>query len=430
MRRTQELTISIERLTHEGRGLGHAGGKAVFVAGALPGEQVRARRWRRRSRYDEALTVEVLERAAARVEPPCRYTRICGGCSLQHLGVADQLAHKQAVLRDLLLHQAKVEPREWLAPLTGPSEGYRRRARLAVRYVAGKGGALVGFREKAGGFVADIESCKVLEPVIGERIADLRALVNRLSIRARLAQIEVAIGDARTALVFRHLAALSAEDRAHLEGFGREHGIDIWLQSGGIETLAPLVADTPFPSYKVEGVDIAFAPTDFTQINPVINARMVRRAIELLDLEASDQVLDLFCGVGNFSLPMARHAGRVTGVEGDSQLVARARANAERNAVRNVEFLVADLDRPLARWPRQARKVLLDPPRSGAAELIAESDLSSIERLVYVSCNPITLARDAQALVGRHRFALAAAGVMDMFPHTAHVESMAVFRRN
>ncbi|ROR32141.1 23S rRNA (uracil(1939)-C(5))-methyltransferase RlmD [Inmirania thermothiophila] len=425
--------VVVEALAHDGRGLARIEGKAAFIAGALPGERVRFLRTRRHRRYDEGECAEVLVPSAERVAPRCPHFGVCGGCSLQHLDPAAQVREKQGWLLDNLRRIGGVAPREVLPPLTGPVWGYRRRARLGVRDVPAKGRVLVGFRERGGRLIADLRTCPVLHPWVGERLEALSALVGSLSVRARLPQIEVAIGDEAGALVFRHLAPLAPEDRERLRAFGAETGLQVLLQPGGPEALEPLDPEAPPLAYAVDGgaVVIRFQATDFTQVNAAINRAMVAQAMELLDPRPGERVLELFAGLGNFTLPLARRAGAVVSVEGEAGLVARARANAEAHGACNVEHHVADLARDPTGAPWLAGgydAVLLDPPRSGAEAVVGHLGATGARRILYVSCGPATLARDA-AVLAAQGYRLAAAGVMDMFPHTAHVESMALFER-
>lgn len=426
------MEVDVQSLSHEGRGVALVGGKTTFVEGALPGERVRMRYARRRGRFDEGVALEILQEGAGRVPPRCPHAGICGGCGLQHLHPEAQIRHKQAVLLEQLGHIGGVAPEAVLAPLTGPLWGYRHKARLAVKFVPGKGGVLVGFRERAGPYVADIHSCVVLHPSVGERLPALRELVTGLSVARALPQIEVAVGDERTALVFRHLQPLSDADRVRLQAFATDTGIRVFLQPGGLDSVHPLApADAPPLSYRLPAfnLELQFSPVDFTQINAAINRAMVDRVVGLMDPGPEDAVLDLFCGLGNFSLPLARRAGRVVGVEGDPGLVERARANARHNGIDNAEFQAQDLTGDLERGHLAGgySQVLLDPPRTGALEAVQRLSLAEVRRLVYVSCNPATLARDAGVLVRERGLRLRAAGVMDMFPHTRHVESLAVF---
>ena len=423
-------------MSHDGRGVARVDGKTTFIRGALPGERVEFVYTRKHRARDEGRCVKVLEASPERVEPRCVHFRLCGGCSLQHQAADRQIHAKARILRDNLERLGQVKPEAWLDPLIGPYWGYRHKARLGVKYVPKKGGALVGFREVGASKVAELSACEVLHPYVGRRLTELRALINAMDVREWIPQIEVAVGDDHAALIFRHLAPLSDADRETLRTFGVQYDMDIFLQSGGPETVAPLDPDAArtlryrLPAWDVE---IAFRPDDFTQVNAQLNRAMVARALDLLALRPQDRVLDLFCGLGNFTLPMARQCRRVTGVEGDAGLVARARENAERNHIRNVEYHAADLieDQSEAPWAMGPYdKLLLDPPRSGALEMLPLIARLAPERIVYVSCHPGSLARDAGILVREHGYRLAKAGVMDMFPHTAHVESIALFERS
>ena len=433
----EPVEIAIERLSHEGRGIGYHDGRTAFVQGALPGETVLADIKRRRRRQEEGAAVAVTAAAAAeRVEAPCPHFGICGGCSLQHLDTAAQVAHKQSALAELLAHTGNVSPDAWLAPVTGPTAGYRRRARLGVKYVPRKGDrVLVGFRERFSPFVADIDSCHVLDARVAAVLPALATLVRGLSIPDRIAQIEVAAGDHEVGLVFRNLRPLSADDRNALIAFGDAHSFLMFEQPGNESTVAPLGHERMRLHYELPdfGLEFAFAPTDFTQVNAAINRQMVPLALDLLGLEPGQRVLDLFCGLGNFTLPIAQRAGDVIGLEAAEPLVERGRENAQRNGIANARFEAADLTRvaPDAEWlGGQVDRVLLDPPRSGAEEVLPAIAGLAPERIVYVSCGPATLARDAGALVHTHGYRLERAGVMDMFPHTGHAEAIALFTRH
>ncbi len=431
----EPFLAEIEDLAHDGRGVARIDGKTVFVEGALPGERVEARYLFTRRSYDVAETVRVLEPSPERVEPRCPHFGYCGGCALQHLAPERQIVHKEKILRENLRRIGGVEPERWLPPLTGPVWGYRRKARLAVRDVPKKGRVLVGFRERHKPWVADMEVCPVLHPAVGDRLLDLSELIGGLRARDRIAQIEVAVADDATALAFRHLDPLAEPDLERLACWGRERGIHVWLQPGGPATLHPLWPADSRLHYLLPEWDLRlrFEPSDFTQVNFDINRAMVARALELLELDGGERVLDLFCGIGNFTLPLARGASEVVGVEGAEELILKARANAEENGVRNVSFHVADLSGEAARqapWAlRRWDRVLLDPPRSGALEILGVVAAARPGRIVYVACHPGSLARDAGELVRTHGYRLEAAGVMDMFPHTAHVESIALFVR-
>lgn len=434
-RRGDRLELTIDSLTHDGRGIARPDGKVVFVADALPGERVIATVLRRRRNHDEARLDDVLESVAGRTEPRCRFFGMCGGCSLQHLEPGAQVAAKQDWLLDSLERIGGVQPGEVLEPLRADVWGYRRRARLGVRDVAGKGRVLVGFRERSKPYVTDMTSCEVLAPPAARLIAPLSDLIGRLSLRSQLPQIEVAAADNATALVMRVLAEPAAEDLALLRTFATENAVEIWLQTGGLDTVRPLSPTAPTLYYRLEAFDLRleFGATDFIQVNGAINEQMVQRVYDLTHLRPGERLLDLYCGLGNFTLPLACSGATVVGVEGAATLVARARVNARLNGLaERTGFHVADLseapgDAAWAAGPYD--KVLLDPPRSGAAAMVGELARLGASRVVYVSCHPATLARDAGTLVREGGYRLRAAGVMDMFPHTAHVESIAVFER-
>lgn len=429
------LEVDIADLSHDGRGVARIDGKAVFVAGALPGERVRIRPAARHRHYDEAVVEAVLRASPDRVEPLCAHFGTCNGCVLQHLAAPAQIAAKQRVLLENFERIGKVQPRELLPALSDAPWGYRRKARLGVKFVDKKGRVLVGFREANGRYIADIRRCEVLHPAVGGRIAEIATLIETLEAARTIPQIEVAAGDALVALVFRHLQPLAESDLDKLREFARTTGLGVFLQPGGIDSVVPLWPADAQLSFRLDAFDVEleFRPLDFIQVNGAMNQRMIGLALDLLGPTPSDHVLDLFCGLGNFTLPLARRAGTVVGVEGEAGLVRRAEANARRNGIGNASFHAADLaaDQRGAPWARAAYDLmLLDPPRSGAAELLAYLPGKAVRRMVYVSCHPGSLARDAALLVERHGFTLARAGVMDMFPHTAHVESIAVFERD
>jgi 23S rRNA (uracil1939-C5)-methyltransferase len=418
-------------LTHEGEGVVH-GGKTVFVAGALPGEPIRFRRTRRHRQHDEGALLELIERSPERVTPRCAHFGVCGGCALQHLAPPAQVAAKERELGETLARVARVTPGSWLAPLTGPVWGYRRRARLGVRFVRKKGRVLVGFRERAAPYVAELAACEVLAMPVGALIKPLAEVLNGLSVREQVPQIEVAVGDNATALVLRVLAPPSGGDRARLAAFAAAQGVRLYLQSCAPDALELLCGEGEALHYGLPqfGLEMEFAPTDFIQVNAALNEALVGQAMSLLDLTADASVLDLFCGLGNFTLPAARRAARVVGVEGEERLVARARANAARNSIANAAFHCANLGvapDATASWSvGRYTHVLLDPPRSGAREVLSTVARLAPRRVLYISCHPGSLARDLEVLVHGHGFTLAAAGVVDMFPHTAHVESLAL----
>jgi len=432
---SNEIEFDIVDLSHDGRGVGRVDGKAVFVTGALAGERVRARMLRRKRSFDEAELIEVLQPSSDRVDPRCRHFGRCGGCALQHLDPAAQILAKQRVLMENFERIGHVQPESVLPPLVAEPWGYRRKARLGVKYVAKKGRVLVGFREAADPrFIADIDACEVLVPEVGHRLDALARMIEQLAGRERIPQIEVARGDDVTALVFRHLDPLIAADRERLIAFGREHDLAIFLQPGGNDSVHALWPEDARLHFAIPAADVTleFRPLDFVQINAGLNQQMIARALAMLDPQPSDRVLDLFCGLGNFTLPLARRAREVVGVEGEAGLVQRARDNAARNGITNVEFHAADLAQPLAGQAWLAERfdlALIDPPRTGADGVIAQLPTKHIRRLLYVSCHPGSLARDAGMLVRDHGYRLVSAGVMDMFPHTAHVESIALFER-
>lgn len=436
----QPVFAKIESLSHEGRGIAHVEGKTVFVNGALPGEDALFQYKKQRPKYNEAHALEITNPAAERIDAKCQFFGLCGGCSLQHMQHDFQIEHKQSVLMEQLAHIGKVKPKSVIPPLIGPQWGYRRKARLGVKYVEKKGKVLVGFREKYSPFVADMNSCEVLHPSVGSLIEPLQCLITEISLIKQIPQIEVAVGDEETVLIFRHLADLTDEDKETLKLFAEHHQVGIFLQSGGLDSVMPLEGSAQKQlSYSLPEYDLTmnFLPMDFTQVNTEINRAMVPRALELLEVNSEDRVLDLFCGIGNFTLPLARNAANVLGIEGEHSLVERAKQNAELNNIFNVEFRVIDLakDQMLEDILNEDflkggfNKLLLDPARNGAREVIEKINLKPVEKIVYVSCNPSTLARDAGILVNDKGFKLEQAGIMDMFPHTTHVESIAVFSR-
>jgi len=428
------IEADITDLTHDGRGVAHIAGKAVFVAGALAGERVRLRDVRKHRHYDEAAVEEVLRVSPDRVTPRCKHFGVCGGCALQHLDPAAQIAAKQRLLLENFERIGKVQPSAILPALTDSPWGYRRKARLSAKFVEKKGRMLVGFRETNGRYVADIERCEVLLPAVGERIAAITAMLESLEGKREIPQIEIAAGDNLVALVFRHLQPLSDADTQALTRFGQANDLAIFLQPGGIDSVAPLWPAGAQLNFELPAYDVTldFRPLDFIQVNGGMNRRMIDHALALLDPQPSDRVLDLFCGLGNFTLPLARRTAQVVGVEGEAGLVQRARDNAARNGIVNATFHSADLaaDQRAAAWAKADYElVLLDPPRSGADAVLDYLPRKSTRRVVYVSCHPASLARDAGILVDKHGFKLTSAGVMDMFPHTAHVESIALFER-
>lgn len=431
----EPVTATIESLSHEGRGITHVGGKTVFVDETLPGETVSFQYTRQHSRYSEAIPLEILEPSPERIPAKCDFFSICGGCSFQHVSSGYQIKHKQQTLSEQFQRIGGIQPREWLPPLTGPAWGYRRRARLAVKYVEKKQRLLVGFREKSSPFVADISHCEVLHRGVGDLLEPLQELISGLSVIRQLPQIEIAVADNAVALVFRHLQALTDIDRTLLEAFAARYGIRVYLQPGGLNTVTPLTTGREDPLFYHLGqppIKYFFLPTDFIQVNARINEAMVELAIQLLALDGSQQVLDLFCGLGNFSLPLARKSKSVTAIEGDAGLIERARKNADHNNIDNIKFHTANLadDKIASEFMANSYdRVMLDPPRTGADIIIRQLNHKPVDRVVYVSCNPATLARDAGILVNEMGYRLDLAGVMDMFPQTAHIESIALFTR-
>jgi 23S rRNA (uracil1939-C5)-methyltransferase len=443
------LEIEIKSLDMDAQGVGRAmaedgsDGKVIFVEGALPGERVLYASFRKKAAFEQALLIKILRESVMRTRPKCPYFSKCGGCSMQHLDVRAQIAVKQRVLEDNLAHIGKLHAETIYRPIHGPSWGYRYRARLAVRLIAGKGGALVGFHEKKSSFVADMETCDVLHPNVSALLMPLRLLVRDLSIRDRVPQIEVAVGAEITALVLRILEPLTQADEALLRTFADTHGVQFWLQPKGPETAYPFYPLGQELAYTLPEFDIRmpFKPTDFTQVNHQINRVLVSRALRLLAAQRTDRVLDLFCGIGNFTLPLARVAREVVGIEGSAGLTERALENARTNGVhehtsfacRNLFEITADDFRSLGPFD----KILIDPPREGALAVskalgeIAQSGEGVLpKRIVYVSCNPATLARDAGVLVRDAGYRMKGAGVVNMFPHTSHVESIALFERD
>jgi len=426
-----KLVATIVDLTHDGQGVADIDGRRVFVPDALPGERVEIRLRKRRRKLVEAELVAVLEPSPSRVVPECEYFGRCGGCALQHLAHPTQVEFKQNVVAQALARIAQTEPEEWLPPVVGKPWQYRRRARLGVKYVPGKDRVLVGFRERAAPYITDMQRCPVLMPPLDGLLGELAELIAQSSVRDRLPQIEAAVADDATALVLRVLEAPSAADQEAFRAFGARHGIDIYLQRGGPGTVTPLGAARTL-RYRLEafGLTLEFLPMDFVQVNPAVNAELVATALRLAAVESTDRVLDLYCGLGNFSLPLAQRAAELLGVEGEAGLVARAVRNAAANGIGNARFLTADLmasDWSFFRQPWDV--VVLDPPRTGAEAPVAEMHRSMPRRIVYVSCHPATLARDARVLVTDLGYRLRTAGVFDMFPHTHHIEALALFER-
>jgi 23S rRNA (uracil1939-C5)-methyltransferase len=429
------MTVVIESLDREGRGIARVEGKAIFIEGGLPGETVSYASYRRKPSYEQATATAIHEPSAERDLPRCPHFGVCGGCSMQHLEARAQVAAKQRVLEDNLWHIGKLRPETMLPAVYGLSWGYRHRARLSVRLVPKKGGVLVGFHERRSSFIADMRSCEVLPRPVSDLLLPLRSLIAGLSNPTRLPQIELAVGEAVTVLVLRILDPLSATDEDALRGFAVQHGIQFWLQRAGPDTAEPFhPTDAPPLYYSLPefGVRVHFRPTDFTQVNHAVNRILVRRAMALLDPRPGERIADLFCGLGNFSLPIASRGAEVLGVEGSAELVRRAESNARENGLDTLaHFESANLfdGANCTRFGGGFDKLLIDPPRDGAVEVVKALGEGGPRRIVYVSCDPATLARDAEVLVHAKGYRLAAAGVINMFPHTSHVESMALFER-
>ena len=431
------VQVTIESVSHDGKGVCHIDDTTVFIDGALEGEELTFIYTNKRKNVAEGKVHEVIKPSPLRVEPGCEHFSICGGCSLQHLAADQQIILKQGVLLENLKRIGKAEPETVLKPLTGPHWGYRRKARLGVRFVIKKDKMLVGFREKHSNFLAELETCKVLHPEVGLHLRDLSDLILSLSIYNQIPQIEVAYGDDQGAFIIRHLEAFTDDDLQKISAYAEKMSLHIYLQSKGPDSiirLYPPEGDAAFKplSYTLAEHNIVheFRPTDFTQVNMDINRDMINLAIELLASEAEDNVLDLFCGLGNFTLPLARKVAHITGVEGSSELVIRAKENALRNGIENADFYAADLFEDFSgmKWAQQKYdRILLDPARSGAKEIVEYLPKFGAHTVVYVSCNPSTLARDTEIMVHKNGYRLVKVGVMDMFPHTAHVESIALF---
>ena len=427
----------IESIDHEGIGVAHVDGKVVFIDGGVTGERVRFTRGRSRGNFDLGSVTEVLRESAQRVTPRCGYFGACGGCAMQHVEPSAQVAAKQRVLEDNLARLGKVRPARMLSPVIGPAWAYRNRARLSVHYVAKKGSVLVGFHERRSSFVADTMSCEVLPPAISKLIPELRAMFTSMKLRERIPQVELAVGEDVTVLVLRHLEPIPEEDAAKLRAFADRHGIQWWLQPKGPDTAHPWhPLEAPELDYALPefGLRLAFGPTEFTQVNAAVNRVLAKRAVDLLDPRPGERVGDLFCGLGNFSLPLATRGATVIGIEGSAGLVARAEANARANGLDGLaSFVVHDLYKDAEGALRKlgpVDKLLIDPPRDGALDICKGlPDSGAPTRIVYVSCSPGTLARDAGLLVNVKGYTLEAAGVVNMFPHTGHVESIALFER-
>ncbi len=428
-------TVTISRLSHDGRGIGHINGKTIFVSGAMVGETVLVTTQRRKASYDEATVDTILIPSPHRVEPKCLAFGTCGGCSLQYMDGQAQIKHKEAVLIEQLLHVGKIMPKKMLPPVMADNYGYRRKARLGVRYVIKKEKLLIGFREKNGRYLAEIEACPVLHQSIGKNLTKLRNFLLQLEGYLQIPQLEIAVGDVNTAIILRHLKPISQNDLDSIKQFARTENFHLYLQPGGPDSAYLVYPENEKARlcYQLDefGLTLYFHPTDFVQINQDINTQLVRLAIELLAPRQDETMLDLFCGIGNFTLPIATRCQQVLGIEGTEAMVARGNENAKLNAITNAEFQCHDLSDKQKKFNWVERKfdgVLLDPPRTGALEVIEKLSTSEVKRIVYISCNPATLARDALQLT-QQGYELAAAGVLDMFPHTSHVESIALFKR-
>ena len=432
--------VVVTNLSHEGRGIAHVEGKTTFIDNALPGETVTIHYTKKHRQYDEASAIEILTASPNRVTPKCAHYMLCGGCSLQHLDTSAQLQHKEKNLLTQLKQLAGVKPKHLLPAITASNWGYRRRARLGVKYVTKKQTVLVGFREKNGRYLAQLQGCETLDARISQLIPALQTLIHSMQAYQSIPQIEVSMGDEQLALVVRHLIPLNTEDTDKLISFAKQQQLQLYLQPGNASSIACVWPESNSPplTYYLnpspqldKRLEFFFKPTHFIQINATVNQAMVSHAMELLALNFSDQILDLFCGLGNFSLALATRCRRVVGVEGSLDLVQQARENAMHNAVSNVEFYSADLSHPLNEqsWTQQAfNKLLLDPPRSGALSLVQQLSTWPLERIVYVSCNPATLARDTGELI-KQGYVLEQAGVIDMFSHTQHSETICLFTK-
>ncbi|TVP89957.1 MAG: 23S rRNA (uracil(1939)-C(5))-methyltransferase RlmD [Pseudomonadaceae bacterium] len=427
----QRLTLTLERLSHDGRGIGYWDGRTVFVDGGLPGEEVEARVVRARSKLVEARLEKLHTQSPQRQQPPCPHASLCGGCSLQHMPADQQLAFKQAALVQQLRHFAGIQFENWAEPLQGQAYGYRQRTRIALHYQPKTDELVVGFRQRASNELVAVRECAVLAPVLQPLVTGLSALLNQLQGRAQLGHVDLLANADGPVMLLRHLRPLVASDQQLLAAFAAEHGAECWVQEGGVETAAPLTSGaSALLSYRLDdqALQLRYAPGDFTQVNAEINQAMVNQAMAWLQPQPGERILDLYCGLGNFSLPLARAGAEVTGVEGSAAMVTRAAANAAENNLAAVHFLAADLSKPIsADWLQQPwSAALLDPPRDGAEQVVKALARQQVPRILYVSCNPATLARDA-GLLASAGYQLQRAGIMDMFPQTAHIESMALF---
>lgn len=431
---SEPVIATIETMSHDGRGITHLNGKTVFVNGALPGEAVQFQMVHQRNHFDEAQVTQVLSESAQRRQARCPHFGTCGGCSLQHLDLTAQLHYKQQSLQELLWRQAKIQPQQWLPPITSPAWEYRRKARLGVKFVEKKQQVMVGFRERQGRLITQSQQCEVLVPSIGQKIAAFAEMIASLSIRDKIPQLEIAAGDNASAVVIRHLAAFSGSDLITLENFAQQHQLRLYLQPQGTDSVRlfyPAAAEELYYLLPRYSLKLEFQPLQFIQINASVNQAMIDLALELLDCQPQERILDLFCGIGNFSLPLAQRGVQVIGVEGDAAAVQQAQHNAKLNHIPHCQFYCADLFQPgfTAEWARHpVDKLLLDPPRSGAASVVDSIQQWQPQRIVYVSCDLATLARDSLGL-SQQGYRLAKVGIMDMFPHTQHAEAIALFIR-
>lgn len=436
----QPFEVVIEDLSHDGRGIARINGKVMFVSGALPGERVVIKHTGGNKNFEEGLAIEVIEASDDRVKAQCQYYDVCNGCTMMHLAPEKQIEFKQNTLKQNLLKMAKLQPEKWMDSLTDESWHYRRRARLSVRWVIAKDKVLVGFREKNGRYVADMESCEILKQPLDSLLKPLAKMIAQLRIKQHIAQIEASVADEDVALIIRHLKPISSADEEVLLEFAEHNEVRIYSQSKGPKTIFEITRSDDTAELKPLFFDMSrynirmeFLPSDFIQVNAKMNEKMIDQALELLDIKPDDVILDLFCGLGNFTLPLATKVKTVVGIEGEKTLVQRAQHNAKLNKLDNIDFHVADLTKNHqdSDWFQlDYNKVLIDPPRSGAWEILPLIAQTKAKTLLYVSCHPASLARDTDRLVNELGFKLLKAGVMDMFPHTSHVESMALFVRN
>lgn len=429
----EPIAANIHALSHDGRGIASIDGKTTFVIGALPGEDVMVKIMKSFGQYNEGIAVEITSPSPERIEPRCPHFTNCGGCKVQHMPQDLQIKTKYDAFKELMQHHGGAKPKTWAEPLKATEWTYRRKARLSVRFVPKKERVLVGFRELNGRYVADNRECPILIEPINKLIDKLSELITSLSIKEYIPQIELAAGDDATALMFRHLEALTDEDIEKLKTFGETHQLHIYLQPKGYDSLNLIYPDNTKPrlNYQLDNINFEFRPEQFVQVNAEMNAKMLTQALAWLDLKPEDRLLDLFCGIGNFSLPAAKHVDHVTGIEGDNTAVEQAKINAQNNGINNTDFAVCNLfELPAqANWINESyNKLLLDPPRAGAEEIVANIKRFNPEAIVYVSCHPATLARDAKTLIAAG-YRLEKAGIMDMFPHTQHVEAMALFKK-